>query len=115
MASEHNLPDEFAELEPFVAYWSVSTTQGRRDQREAASMAEIQNFYDAMLKHAPAAIAYLEPLGLSGLDPKATHLMQLVLALAHVSMSVELHRQPRAPHSPYPHKVRLVQGPAHFG
>lgn len=109
------LPKEFAALAPFRAYWSVPTTQERRDRREAASMEDILAFYETMLAHAPAAIKYLEPLPLSDMPPDATELMQLLLMLAHVSMATELHGQPRAPHTPYPHGVRLVSGPTYFG
>jgi hypothetical protein len=109
------LPEGFAALQPFVAYWSVPTTQQRRDRREAATMDEIRAFYEPMLAHAPAAIAHLEPLPIADLPPASRELMQLLLALAHVSMATELHGQPRAPHTPYPHGVRLVRGTALFG
>ena len=78
-------------------------------------MVDIRAFYDAMLALAPAAIAHLEPLPIDALPPESTELMQLLLALAHASMATELHGQPRAPHTPYPHGVRLVRGVALFG
>ncbi len=112
---ETALPDGFEALAPFQRYWGVATTQLRRERREAASMAEITAFYDVMLALAPAAIAHLEAFPLDAMPPASGRLMELLLMLAHVSMATELHGQPRAPHSPYPHGVRLVQGPAYFG
>lgn len=112
---ETNLPAEFAALEPFMPYWGVATTQLRRERREAAAMDEITAFYDVMLKHAAAAMKHLEGFALDGMPPASARLMELVLMLPHVAMATELHGQPRAPHTPYPHDVRLVQGPAYFG
>ncbi len=109
------LPEGFETLEPFQAYWGASTTQARRERREAASMAEIEDFYAAMLAHAPAATAHLKEFPLDALPPPSARLLALLLALPHAAMATELHGQPRAPFTPYPHNVRLVQGPAHFG
>ncbi|WP_159872202.1 hypothetical protein [Novosphingobium sp. 9U] len=100
----------FAALEPFVDYWAVPGTQARRERREAASMAEISAFYTAMLEVARDAIRHLEGRALDELPPEDVRLMELLLALAHASMATELHGQPRAPHTPYPHDVRLVEG-----
>lgn len=113
--SERILPEGFEVLEPFQPYWGVATTQLRRERREAASMADIAAFYEAMLALAPAAMRHLEAFRLDAMPPASARLMEMVLMLAHVSMAVELHGQPRAPHTPYPHGVRLVRGPAHFG
>lgn len=109
------LPDGFEALEPFVGYWARPTTQERREQREAASMEAILAFYAPMIALAPAAMRHLEAFPLDAMPPPAARLMELVLALAHVSMATELHGQPRAPHTPYPHGVRLVQGLTQFG
>lgn len=109
------LPAGFEGLARFVPYWRVATTQGRRERREAASMAEIEEFYQVMLTLAPAAMKHLEAYPLDAMPSPEKSLYELVLMLAHVSMATELHRSPRAPNTPYPHDVRLVQGPALFG
>jgi hypothetical protein len=109
------LPEGFEPLEPFQAYWGVPTTQERRERREAAAMEDIERFYAAMLAQAPAAIAHLKAFALDAMPATSARLMELLLALAHVAMATELHGQPRAPFTPYPHNVRLVQGPAYFG
>ncbi|MFW2829651.1 hypothetical protein [Sphingomonas sp. ID0503] len=109
------LPLGFEDLAPFQAYWGVGTIQERRDRREAASMAEITAFYEVMLARAPDAMKHLEAFPIDALPPAETRLYELVLMLAHVSMATELHGSPRAPNTPYPHGVRLVQAPALFG
>lgn len=109
------LPDGFDALEPFLDHWGAAHTQTRRATREASTMEEITAFYDVILPLAPAAMKHLEGFAIDALPPAETRLFELVLALAHVSMATELHGQPRAPHTPYPHGVKLMHGPAHFG
>lgn len=115
MSADRSLPPGFEALEPYVAYWAAASAQERRERREAASMEEIETFYAAMLARAPEAIRVLEGRDMRDLEGAPLRLMQLLLALAHVSMAVELHRQPRAPFTPYPHEVRLVEGPRILG
>ncbi len=115
MTADRSLPAGFEALEPHVAYWAAASAQQRRGAREAASMEEIEAFYTAMLALAPEAIRSLEGRDMRDLEGAPLRLMQLLLALAHVSMATELHRQPRAPFTPYPHEVRLVEGPRILG
>lgn len=115
IAEDHSLPAGFEALEPYVSYWAVPGTQERRERREAASMAIINDFYEAILPLAGDAIRSLEGRDMRALEGAELRLMQLLLALAHVSMATELHRQPRAPFTPYPHHVRLVEGPRILG
>ncbi|WP_374413720.1 hypothetical protein [Novosphingobium colocasiae] len=109
------LPAGFEALEPFVGYWAVAGVQERRERRENAPMEDIETFYNAMLALAPQAIAHLEGRQMVDLEGADRTLMELLLALAHASMATELHRQPRAPFTPWPHEVRLVEAPAIFG
>jgi hypothetical protein len=113
--AERLLPDGFEALESFHDYWGVPGSQQRRELREALTMPEIMPFYEACLAHAPAAMKHLEAFRVDAMPPAEARLYELILALAHVSMATELHGQPRAPNTPYPHNVRLVEGPACFG
>ena len=112
---EKLLPEGFEALEPFLPYWGVRGSQERRERREAASMDEIMAFYEPCLALAPAAMKHLEAFRVDNMPAAEARLYELMLALAHVSMATELHGQPRAPYTPYPHNVRLVQGLTHFG
>jgi hypothetical protein len=109
------LPAGFEDLAPFVDQWCLPGTQERHVSRERASMEDIRRFYDAMLAKAPAAIGFLDGKSFDGLTDDEQRLMYLLLALGHVAVAVEVHGQPRAPHTPYPPRVRLTQPPRHFG
>ena len=109
------LPAGFEDLEPFLDQWCLQGTQERHTRRETASMQDIRRFYDVMFAKAPAAIAFLQGKSFDSLTAEEKRLMQLLLALAHVAVAVEVHGQPRAPHTPYPHRVRLTQPPRYFG
>ena len=108
------LPKGFEDLEPFVAYWAGEDPQIRWDRRATASMAEIQAFYNALVERADAALAHLQAFDLNAMPEPEARLMRLLLSLAHAAMAVELHGQPRALHSPWPHGIRLVEGPRPF-
>jgi hypothetical protein len=115
--TEALLPPGFEALEPFVAYWARKTTDERWDQRARASMAEITAFYDAMYEAAEDAIAWLDrhnPIG-SELSAPAQRLAELLLALAHAAIAVEMHRQSRSPHTVFPHGIRVAAGPWPLG
>ncbi|WP_231639049.1 hypothetical protein [Sphingomonas profundi] len=112
--TERLLPQGFEDLEPLVEYWAGEDGQIRWDRRAQAEMASITAFYNQMVSRADAALAYLMPFDLNAFPGPEARLYRLVLSLAHAAMAVELHGQPRAPHSPYPHGIRLVQGPQPF-
>lgn len=109
------LPAGFEELEPYLDFWAVDTCHERWMRRSGAPMQEIQRFYDAMFARADDAIAYLDRLGLSPLPAEAQRLAQLLLALAQAAIAVEMHEQPRSPHSAWPHNIRIVNGPWPLG
>ena len=104
------LPEGFQDLMEFVPDWVGESGQARWDIRAAKSMHEIQHFYDRVLSRADAILAHVEQFPLKALPPQTLRLYQLLLALAQAAMAVELHGQPRAHHSPYPHGVRLLRG-----
>jgi hypothetical protein len=108
------LPSGFERLAPLVDYWAGEDTQTRWDRRARSSMAEIKSFYDAMLPHADQALLHLQSFDLTTMPEPEARLYRLVLSLAHAAMAVELHGQPRAPFSPFPHSIKLVKGPSPF-
>lgn len=111
---DNSLPAGFQDLEPLVPYWAGVTPGDRWDRRARASMEDIRAFYDIMVQRTDAALKYLQPKPLEELEGADARLFRLVLALAHVAMAVELHKQPRAPFSPYPHGIEIVKGPGPF-
>ncbi len=114
MNDDNSLPAGFNDLEHLVEYWAGVTPGDRWDRRARASMPQIQAFYDIMVRRTDAALKYLQSKPLENLEGADARLFRLVLALAYVAMAVELHKQPRAPFSPYPHGIEIVQGPGPF-
>lgn len=106
--TEKTLPAEFADLLPFVN-WAVPTTEERIALRSTASMEELKAFYDSVTPRGDAALTYCEQFDLWDLPADAATLLSLVLMLAQVSVAIEIHGRPRAPLSPFPHGVRIVE------
>src|SRR3546814_992966 len=93
------------DLLEFVPHWIGVTAQERWDIRARATMAEITRFYDVLLSRSEAILDHVETFPLDAMPAPTLRLFRLQLALAHAAMSVELHKQPRAHNSPYPHQV----------
>jgi hypothetical protein len=93
------LPEAFADLEPFAATWCLATESERYAQRLASSMTEMQAFYDVAFPRLEAATAYLDQFALDALPDDALHLLWLCYSLVQVSFPVEVWRQPRVPDS----------------
>ena len=110
MPETATLPNGFSDLLPFVPEWAGETAQERWEMRERHSMPEIRAFYDAILARSEDIIAHVDQFTLTELPPASLRLFQLQRTLAQAAMAVELHGQPRAPHSPYPHHVRILRG-----
>jgi hypothetical protein len=109
------LPAGFEDIEPFADPWDLPDFNARRLARGGADMAEIRRFYDAMTPRAAAALDVVGRHPLHALPEDVARLYRLVLALAHVSMAVEVHGAPRAPFVPYPDSLRLHTSFSPFG
>ncbi len=105
------LPAGFEDLLEFIPDWLGETADERWDIRARHSMPEIQYFYDKLLARSEAILTHVEQFPLTALPPPTLRLFQLQLALAQAAMAIELHHMPRAPRSPYPHKIRIIRGP----
>ena len=91
--NQQALPQEFAELERFIA-WALPTEQQRNAKRWECAMPEIREFYDAMLQRIDAILVYLNQYALNDMPDNAQRLFHLALALAEVANAVEIYRQP---------------------
>ena len=91
------LPAEFADLEPFVADWCLDSEPERYAKRLGSTMEEIQEFYDAIMPRAEAAMQYLEKLPLDDLPEDAWRLLKLLYSLIVMSFAVEIWKQPNIP------------------
>jgi hypothetical protein len=91
------LPPEFADLERFVAGWCLDSEPERYAKRLSSTMDEIQEFYDAIMPRAEAAMRYLDKLPLDDLPDDAWRLLKLLYSLIVMSFAVEIWKQPYIP------------------
>jgi hypothetical protein len=104
------LPEGFEDLEHFVDRWSTPTSHERWINRAAMPYREIVSFYEAMLPRAEEATACLERFPLDNMPASAQRLFQLMLALCHAAIAVEVHQAPSIRHAPPKHALRIVTG-----
>ncbi|MGD9764830.1 MAG: hypothetical protein AB7V27_14040 [Candidatus Binatia bacterium] len=92
------LPEQFADLEPFVADWALPTELARRAKRLASSMEQLQAFYDAMLARGEEILRHLDAVDRAGqrdaLPAESRRLLYLMFSLCEVSPAVEIFKQP---------------------
>jgi len=104
------LPEGFEPLTPLIAEWAHATTDERIQRRGVRSFAEIKAFYDQMVPYARQALDHLETFDVDDLPEPELRLMQLMLALAHATIAVEVQRAAHVPGVHYPHDIRVIQG-----
>ncbi|MGC4251012.1 MAG: hypothetical protein QM605_05935 [Sphingobium sp.] len=110
-----SLPPGFEEFEEFVDYWDVPTSHERWMRRCAAPYDEIVRFYEAMSARMEEATVHVEQYPLNEMPDDTARLFRLLLALMQAAIAVELHQQPRVPHSPWPHSLRIDTGIQPYG
>lgn len=88
------LPPGFEDLLPFID-WARPTELERNDKRWSASLEESQAFYDRMIERGPAALEYLAPFELSAIGGADRRLLDMCLALAECSATIEMYGDPR--------------------
>jgi hypothetical protein len=94
-----DLPEQFADLEPFAADWALPSERDRYAKRLASTMDELQAFYDAAFPRLEDGTAYLRSVELDGISEEDQNLLWLFSSLVTVSFPVEVWRQPRVPES----------------
>ena len=88
------------ELEPWVTDWALTTQAEREIRRRGSSSAELQSFYDALVRRMEGIMGTLNELPLNDLPSDARVLMNLTLSLAEVAPHVEFYGgAPGVPHS----------------
>jgi hypothetical protein len=92
------LPAEFAALGPY-SDWILATEPERYAKRLAATMADMQAFYDAAFPLLEPAMAHLDAFPLHELPEAERNLLYLMQSLVMVSFPVEVWKQPRVPDS----------------
>jgi hypothetical protein len=89
-----SLPAGFQPLERFVADWVLPDAESRVAKRQGSTLAEIREFYDAMLTLGEKALDHLRQFELGALPPDAERLLKLMLSLAEIAPAVEWYDSP---------------------
>ena len=99
MSAAGPLPDGFAALEPFAAFWAADTLSGRDTCRLESSEEQRLAFYGAAGELAGRAWDYLDGKPLADYRPEDRRLLHLMLSLVHVALAVEVQRDGEAEHA----------------
>jgi hypothetical protein len=102
------LPKGFAALECWLDDWVLPDSSARLDKRMRSSLDELRAFYDSMLPHADAALAYLSQRQLGELDEAAERLLKLMLSLAEVGPAIEWYGTGNYPDAFDPKRFPLI-------
>ena len=103
------LPKGFKPLEPWVADWVLEDSRARYEKRITTSPADIRTFYEAVLPHAPAALALLAQRQLGALNEAEERLLKLLLSLAEMGPAVEWYGTGEFPDSFDGRRFRLIE------
>jgi len=106
------LPQDFADLEPFVERFALATTAERAARRGESTPVERQAFYDAMNGRVAAALDYLDSRPLGSLTQAEQNLMNLALGFAHVTIAVETQGPDEARHAQLRKYMRITHSPS---
>lgn len=109
------LPPGFEDLQPLCARWANESINDRAAARLASTFEELKSVYDQLIGRADAALRYLDDKPIEALTDSERRLAALMLALAHISIAVEVQQQVWAPNTAPPFRVRVAGGVRHFG
>lgn len=101
MMTKRALPAQFAALETYLD-WALPTETLRRQKREASTLEEISDFYQAVLPRAQEIVAYFNAQEAAAgdadqVDQDTKTLFTLMLGFLDASLSVEVHKSPVVP------------------
>lgn len=106
------LPQGYEALEPFVAHWAVAGSAERACLRADSTAEEREAFFAAAAPLMEGALDLLDRRPLADHDAREQRLMQLMLALAHVAMAVEIQGKDEPKGSPWRGRMRITRAPA---
>ena len=89
-----SLPKGFEDLLPFIG-WAQPTELERNAKRWSASLEESQAFYDKMIARGADALGYLGQFALKDIAGPDRTLLDMCLALAECSATIEMYGEPR--------------------
>lgn len=93
MSPSEILPAGFEVLQPFVERWAAPTCLERDRRRGSSTEEERRTFFDTAAPLLERALAHLDAKPLAEHDAADKRLLSLMLALSHIQMAVEVHRE----------------------
>jgi len=115
MSGSALLPERFAALEPFVDRWALDTTAERAGRRTASTPEERETFFAAASPLFDAALDHLDTIPLDAFTPADQRLMNLMLALAHAALAVEIQGPDEVKSAPWRDRMRIHRSSADKG
>jgi hypothetical protein len=100
MPSQSHLPVQFSDLESFAQDWALETADQRLQKRMQSSMAEIKQFYDAMLPRLEDALNFLDDFEFGTLPEAQQRLYWICLSTAEAALSIEVYGASTLPLAP---------------
>jgi hypothetical protein len=88
--SARPLPEQFAELAPFVEDWAQPTERERYRKLHTSTIQELRAFYDAMLPRMDAILDWLDQFDVNELPPDARTLYELAMTFAETAHPIDL-------------------------
>jgi hypothetical protein len=88
--NERILPQEFADLQRFVAQWGLATEKERYFRLLSAAVEDVRPFFDAMLPRSAAIVEYLSRFERGKLPADAQLLYDLMLTFVETAHPIEL-------------------------
>lgn len=90
ITSVPSLPEDFVDLEAFVAEWALDCEQARFHKLHTVSLENLRAFYDAMLPRLPAILGYLKRHKLGAMPADARTLFDLAMTFVETSHPIDL-------------------------
>ncbi len=107
--SQVTLPQQFAFLEPFVANWGgLRSADERYAKRQELAQGELEALHAALAPRLEEVFTHLDQFDPQALPEAEALLFRVVLGLTEAAQAVEIFGQPRVPHAPFPHSVKMA-------
>lgn len=106
------LPQDFAELEPWVAQCALATAPERDALRGAMPEDQRQAFYNAFTPRLADALTLLDAKPFAQHNAAETNLMRLALAYPHIAQAVEVQGPDEAKHARARQRIPLTRATA---
>jgi len=103
------LPERFAALEPFAKYWAAASLSERDNRRLNSTVDQRKAFYDAAGDMAAEAMDYLDSKSFADYSEADHRLMDLMLALVHVTIAVEVQHEDEPIHARGARRMPIVR------